>query len=174
MARITHIMDMDGFELSSGFLCKELAIIDVHDGSNVLAEFRLGKTINNLSADDRRTVEYTTNCVHGIPFTDFGFESYNQGDIKSVIRNFVSDCSNPVVAYKGGHFELDILRQMRINSYNLENMECPTYDNLIKNPKYRTFDKPCRLHCQTSLRTHCCLNEVKTFRLWYINEKGRF
>lgn len=174
MEQITHIVDMDGFIVDKIFLCKELSIIDVRDGSYEHATFQLGKSFHYLSNADKKSALYVSNFIHGIPFKDFGYEKYRQDQIFDVIQNFLHSCANPIVAYKGGCFERDILQKMSMKSINLEEFGCPKFDVLIQNPLYKITTEPCPLHCwrmkKPSLKPHhCCLREVQTFRAWLNN-----
>lgn len=74
MTQITHIIDMDGFIVDKQFLCKELAIVNVCDGSFKLAEFRLELNFHDLSDADKKSAWYVSNFIHGIPFKDFNNE----------------------------------------------------------------------------------------------------
>lgn len=180
MSEIDHIIDMDGFTVDGGktFLCKEMALINVCDGWHELVTFRLNRNFHSLSDADKKSVWYVKNFVHGIPFKDFGCEKYDQIEIFNVIKNFTRDFANPMIAYKGGCFERDILRQMKIRYINLETIGCPKYDILINDPTHKIPHIPCPLHCwvphKKNVKTkpyHCSLNEVRTFRSWLNNTK---
>ncbi|XP_076384533.1 uncharacterized protein LOC143263458 [Megalopta genalis] len=128
---------------------------------------------------DRKGVWYVTNFVHGIPFKNFsGKINYRGEDIKYIIREFTRSYKNPIIGYKGGNIERDILLKIGMRLRNLEDFGCPKYDILITDPSYGKFNSPCRLHCwiskrKSSKKYHCCLSEVRVFREWLLKLKER-
>jgi hypothetical protein len=190
--RVTHIMDLDGFVLHDGFLCKEMALIEVGTGTVHYEHFRLGRRYCDLTPKDRKVVNYVSRHVHGIPFVDHSNEELEQSDIRKIVLLLLSngnhELSDVVVGYKGGNLERMVLDSVGIPSVNLELIGCPKYDELMVSSKYdmlrsRTADQnsrnqsshvahaaACPLHVlfkQDSV-AHCAKHEVVMFRRWYL------
>lgn len=183
--RITHILDLDGFILSSGFLCKELALIEVASGKLLHSKFRLDCNFEQLDAIDRKRVEYVTNYVHGITFADSPDEIFSQTDVAIVLfnllRNGYHKLSNVLVGYKGGTLERDLLFKLRIPSINLETIACPKFDILFNDITYKHLIDDCATQWRDMLQNcplhntknqtitfHCAKIEVIVFRAWFL------
>lgn len=169
---ITHFMDVDGFMVSKRFLCKELAITTIN-GYSYQTDFLLGKRFKQLSPQDQKTVRYVYINVHGIPFKDFHTEQYTQSKLDLAINIMIGDTINPVVAYKGGHLEKDILERAGIPCVNLEGLGCPKFSELAETYGNSVLKNSCYLHKRKydrkRKRLHCCSTEVQLFRNWYID-----
>lgn len=180
---LTHIMDLDGFTVGKAFLCKDMAIIPVkRNATAISANFALGRTYDSLSRRDQTTANYLTKFLHGLHFNDLGIVELDQRDLADAIETATSDCNEPLIGYKGGHYERDILTDLGIPSVNIESIGCPKFDQLILEPKYRQSGstKPqCRLHKSLSTgpnkrHFHCPTYEVTVFRDWYLDTKPHF
>jgi hypothetical protein len=73
--------------------------------------------------------------------------------------------NNALVGYKGGRVEYDLLKQMNINSCNIELLECPKYEQLLS--KYDDKHTCCQYHINNTY--HCSAHEVQMFAK-YVNE----
>jgi hypothetical protein len=177
--RITHILDMDGFLLSDGFLCKELALIEVSTARLHYEHFRLGRQRSRLNRKDQKIVDYVSRNIHGIPFVDGDDERLRQEDLrKSLLKLINQSCyeiNDVVVGYKGGNLEKAVLDSMGIASFNLELIGCPKYDELVTCPQYQYVQNSsppaadCPLHVITDQnKLHCAKQEVCVFRKWYL------
>lgn len=173
-------MDLDGFIVDRKFLCRDIAIIPVRPSATAItANFALGRTYDSLSRRDQITANYVTKFLHGLKFDDTKTDVLDQADLVHAIDTAISDCDQPLIGYKGGHYEKDILMEIGIPSINIESMGCPKFDQLILEPKYQrpVLTKPqCRLHRSLPTRPngrhfHCPTYEVTVFRDWYLDVK---
>ena len=90
-----------------------------------------------LTPQHRRTVTYCSR-LHGMPWQPRSSERivHPQQQVEAVMRQWfelvqqTSRKQRPVVAYKGGHVELDLLTVMNIPTCNLELWNCPKVDAL--------------------------------------------
>ena len=112
--------------------------------------------------------------IHGMRFED-GDGDLPQHLIVPLLTAIQATCivesNKPCISYKGGHYERDLLRAAGIPHYNLENIGCPRYDELLK--LYNVIASPnCGLHCYVSpgKNVHCPQAETMLFRKWLLNE----
>ncbi|XP_043488059.1 uncharacterized protein LOC122514990 [Polistes fuscatus] len=128
----------------------------------------LSKKFSTLCESDRRTACYVTNKVHGIPFRDFCPEKYEKNHVHLELNKFRQrHGSKLLIAYKGGHIERDLLIQASITGFNLEDFDCPKYEDLIKiydDSKFRN----CYLHtsAKSTQPVHCPVVETLVYREW--------
>lgn len=186
-ARITHILDMDGFTLNGIFLCKELSLIEICTGMLHYERFRLNRTYEQLSTQEKNVANFVSHKIHGIPFVDTSEDIYGQEMIAARLLTFLSKGTHSlngiVVGYKGGNLEASLLESMGIVHFNLELIGCPKFDALMTDPRYeflksavvprdRCSDITCNLHTiarhEPSQVYHCCREEVTMFRRWYL------
>ena len=67
------------------------------------------------------------------------------------------------VAYKGGHYEKDLLKKLDISSVNLEELGCPKVDEIMSMYKRHDFTMArCRIHSHG----HCPMEEVGWMEFW--------
>ena len=127
MDQITLIIDLEGFQLSSGFLVRELGWCTMH-GENDSQHFYSRLRYKDLSVKDRRTVNCVYRHVHGLRFESSCKEAaLPQRDLEVVIRALYR---GGLIAYKGGHLEKDVLDRMGLPSVNLEEWGFPKADSL--------------------------------------------
>lgn len=177
-AKITHIIDIEGFYCNGQILYKELAIINCSSKHVYKTSFRLGISFYDLSYKDRITNSYVYKNITGIPFQDLPYERFHQKDIKSVIKKYLLEYvknapqSQVVVAYKGGNIEKKLLSNMHIPHFNLEIIECPKFKDLVKDKRFYKFnDVNCNLHRikfnSHRQRLHCAAEEIQVFDKWF-------
>lgn len=149
---------------------KELAIIDCTSGDVFRTSFRLNLRFCDLSFDDSKSVAYVTNYIHGIPFENFDSEIWMQDDVSHVISaHLKNDHDQPIlVGYKGGTIERNILRKLGFESYNLELINCPKYNDLIKDNRFNSYrNVNCNIHLSGKIKKlHCAAEEVQVFNNW--------
>ena len=127
MEEITLIIDLEGFNLSSGFIVRELGWCTMQ-GENDSQHFYSRLRYRDLNFKDRRRVNFVYKHIHGLRFeASFKEAALPQRDLEAVIRALYR---GGVVAYKGGHLEKDLLDKMGISSINLEEFGCPKADYL--------------------------------------------
>lgn len=189
---ITHILDLDGFFLQNGFVCKELALIEVATNCLNSEQFRLGRELEQLSKTERQHVAYVTRNVHRIPFRDTSNDRLSQQDVVHTLRQFLETAYQPLdcltVGYKGGNIEAILLSRLNVRSVNLELLNCPKFNDLVLQPTYQPLMRDvypdleqiqCSLHSFNAnanandddndcVSWHCAKQEVCVFRRWYI------
>ena len=154
---VDAILDCDGFELSgldiqktsvsthiaripakrkAVFLCREMAIaiLKYHEPFLTRNAFFETPTID-LTPQHRGMINFCSR-LHGLPWRSQNSERivHPQKQVEAVIRQWydivrqTSRKNRPVVAYKGGHYELDLLTTMNIPTCNIEQWDCPKVD----------------------------------------------
>jgi len=166
MEEITLIIDLEGFNLSSGFIVRELGWCTIQ-GENDSQHFYSRVRYRDLNFKDRRTVNFVYKHIHGLRFeASFKEAALPQRDLEAVIRALY--CGG-LVAYKGGHLEKDLLDKMGLPSINLEELGCPKADSLWSSDY--PPGKSCGHH-KTDLfkMIHCLKQETFLFFQWLQNQ----
>ena len=166
MEEITLIIDLEGFNLSSGFIVRELGWCTMQ-GENDSQHFYSRVRYRDLNFKDRRTVKFVYKHIHGLRFeASFKEVALPQRDLEAVIRALYR---GGLVAYKGGHLEKDLLDKMGLPSINLEEFGCPKADSLWS--WGYTTEKSCGHH-KTDLfkMIHCPKQETFFFFQWLQNQ----
>ena len=136
LSDVVAIMDMDGFVINKRFRCKELGVIKVGDAAAQSWFFDIGIRRGDLSAKDQRTSRYVQNNVHRLPFgIPPGVKAYPISALGNIITELfegMRKTNNSVIAYKGGHYEKDLLASLSIPSLDLEKYGCPKAKELIE------------------------------------------
>ena len=70
---------------------------------------------------------------------------------------------NLVLAYKGGHFEKDLLERLGVPSVNLERLGCPKASELIGD---LVWLETCGNHLVKEAFMHCPKVEVEAYGQW--------
>ena len=169
MDRIVGIIDMDGFTIAKKFYCKELGIINVKHNEGLSYHFNLGINWYDLSPKDQKNCAFVSEKIHKLEFEDP--KGIPLANLSCIVYNFykstkIDDMST--IGYKGGHFERDLLRKLKIPSVNLEDFGCPKAVHL--------FDKlvwleTCGRHIGEDPYLHCPKVEVEAFACW-LKEKS--
>ena len=172
------LIDFDGFQVpdrfgSQRFLCKEMAVTYLYKAETTRYTFQVGN-FYDLPPKTRKTVSWVMRNIHGMRFIDTSADlpQHALGPLLSAIQaSCIVDSNRPCIGYKGGHFERDILRSVGIPHYNLENVGCPRYDELLR--LYNVHSTPsCGLHCYAlpGKIVHCPIAKTMLFRKWLLNE----
>ena len=136
LSDVVAILDMDGFLINKKFLCKELGIIRVGDAAARSYFFDIEVNWRDLSVKDRKTCAYGMNHMRGLPFgVPPGVKPYSTSSVENIVsEQFKAVCKseNSVVAYKGGHYEKDLLASLGIPAIDLEGYGCPKAKDLMK------------------------------------------
>ena len=153
---------MDGFEVKKQFLCKELGMVRVGEGVG-----RIGVQWNNLSAKDKTTCRYIMQKIHKLLFgVPRGVKSVSIYKLESIVSSFYSEVKqseSSVLAYKGGHYERDLLGNLDIPMINLENYGCPKVERLIGQLAWM---ETCGNHLTADAYLHCPKVEVEAMEWW--------
>lgn len=171
------IIDMDGFEIpvkegGYKFLCKELGVSFLYKDVATRYTFQVGD-FYSLLPKARITAAWVMRHIHGMKFED-RHGDFPQSSIYELLLTIQLECiaesGKSFIAYKGGHYERDLLREVGIPYYNLESIGCPRYDQLLKD--YDVITSPtCGLHSYAlkSKQPHCPQAETMLFRKWLMN-----
>jgi len=104
---IGAIFDMDGYRLNNKFLVKELGWIPLqHDHAYSVHFYYRGSL--QQSSRDRRTNTWVYRNLFDIPYEAYWFGMIGCDKLPNVVRAFYPN-DGSVVAYKGGHYEKDLL-----------------------------------------------------------------
>jgi len=173
-APVVFIVDMDGFMSQKKFLCKELAYIDVLSHETYSFYFQVGR-YTDLTQSDRITANYCIKNIHGLAFHDAPLD-WPQTKVDDIFMFLSSEAmrrsinGNGLVAFKGGHVELDVFRRLGLQNYcNLEQLGCPKFSNIIETFPFKYTNTMCSRHIRLTHNTHnlhCPRCEVEGFALW--------
>lgn len=168
MNRVVGIIDMDGFTVTKKFYCRELGAIELGKDTADSQHFDMGICWQDLSVKDMKQCNFLTDKIHKLPFNNpCGTNTLPIGELKSVVQNFYQDIKRndqSCIAYKGGHYERDLLKELAIPSVNLEKFGCPKasvlFDNMI-------WLETCGQHFGERAYEHCPRAEVLAFAQWF-------
>ena len=167
MNEIVGIIDMDGFTVGKNFYCKELGTLKVGEDVGCSYLFDLCIRWEDLTSKEQKHCMFLTRNIHKLPFgISRGSNPIPLANLNSIVKRFYDNVKEnkwSTIAYKGGHFEKDLLYQLQIPSINLEFYECPKAEFL--------FDKlvwleTCGQHIGTHAYQHCPKVEVEAFAQW--------
>ena len=153
LSHVCLVLDLEGFEVQGQFLVRELGWCDwtgQHWALFIIAPPSLiqwpGKT------DVSFALYATTSTVYPIlPPTENKPRptAHLEQDVKELVHKFQQP-NKTVVAYKGGHYEEELLQRWGIPHFNLEQARCPKFDTmtrLCRPTSCGCHDHPWRHHC---------------------------
>lgn len=166
MRDIVGIVDMDGFTIRRKFCCKEIAILIMEEDPMMWNNtFHSQAVIDSMSRNDWKTHDYVVNHrIYDVPIYHRDFQSVRMECLDEVVLELYPDWGT--MAYKGGHYEKDLLEKLGIPSFNLEELGCPKANQLA--PRYDGCPQ-CGLH----QFGHCPKQEVALFARWFCGEMRR-
>ena len=172
MNNVVGIIDMDGFTVAKKFYCKELGVLKVGEDVGNSYLFDLGIHWQGLTSKDQKHCMFLTRNIHKLPFgISPGSNPFPLVNLNAIVKHFydgVKQNEYSTIAYKGGHFERDLLKQLHIPSINLEDFGCPKaeflFDRLV-------WLETCGHHIGTHAYQHCPKVEVEAFGNWLNEEK---
>ena len=166
MENVLGIIDMDGFVVEKRFYCKELGL---WRASETYAKSYLFDTClrwQELSEKDRRQCMYVMKYVHRLPFgrTKNARSSF---ELRKIVKEFYDTQTreDAIIAYKGGHFERDLLMELGIPSVNLEQYGCPKAARLFVELGWL---ESCGNHEEAGYE-HCPKVETEAYGWWLEN-----
>jgi len=119
--------------IGSGNIVREMGWCD-REGYATSLHFQPSFKYYQLSAKEKRQVDYVYKHVHALPFNAHPRElALPSRIVPQVVRALylLNRCHGlDVVAYKGGHLERDLLKKLNIPSLNLEEYGCPKANQL--------------------------------------------
>ena len=126
---------MDGFTINKKFYCKELGIPRVGNAAAQSYFFYLGVCWSDLSEKDRKACGYVIKYIHKLPFgVPQGVSAINLSAFESIVADVYREMKQDeslLMAYKGGHYESDLLANLDIRAVNLENFGCPKAEIIV-------------------------------------------
>ena len=171
LKRVIGIIDMDGFMVEKVFYCKELGIWRVGDVYASSYVFDMGLEWGQLSERDRRQCLYVMKYVHRLPFTvPWGVRSRELSELPGILTEFFEGNKGKgrdVMAYKGGHFEKDLLGSLGIPCIDLEEYGCPKAGGLFRDLGWL---ETCHNHIGKGMAyEHCPKVETEAYGSWITN-----
>lgn len=168
LENVIGIFDMDGFEINKKFYCKELGILRVGDIYAKSYFFDIGLQWCDLSERSKRQCHYVTENIHHLPFgVPQDVSAHRIQQLNTMVVNFYYQNRIDIMskmAYKGGHYERDVLVRLGIPSVNLESYGCPKAEFLFKELGWL---ETCGNHLPANdVHKHCPKVEVEAFGLW--------
>ena len=149
------------------FYCKELGLFKMGEVMARSILFDTGLRWWDLSEKDRRTCMYVTKHIHKLPFgMPHDVEPVRISALEGIVTDFyqaVKQNGNSVLAYKGGHYEKDLLASLTILGVNLENFGCPKAGELIHD---LVWLESCGNHTVPDAFAHCPKVEVEAYGHW--------
>ena len=134
MNNIVGIIDKDGFPIGKKFYCKEIGLLEIgkQEGSSFI--FDLNLKWKDLSPKHQKECMFLTKHVHKLPFkSPLEVKTFQIANLELIVTKFydrVKINKHSTLAYKGGHFERDLLTKLTIPSVNLEIFGCPKANQL--------------------------------------------
>jgi hypothetical protein len=148
---------MDGFQIGKKFFCKELGAINLGDSEASSFFFDIGLHWNELNEKTRERVTSSRRIYINSHLACRGaLKHFKFRTCQAIVENFYREIqidSNSTIAFKGGHYERDLLASLRIPAVNLECFNCPKaekiFDQLIS---VRNLWEPFRKQRLSTLR----------------------
>ena len=110
---------------------------------------------------------YVTKHIHKLPFgIPRDAKPARISALGEIVMDFyqtVKQSRNSVLAYKGGHYEKDLLASLTIPGVNLENFGCPKAGELMRD---LVWLESCGNHIVPDAFAHCPKVEVEAYGLW--------
>ena len=158
-------LDLDGFFVEGQFIVRELGWCDADAKRMGVIHYTHDKTWQHLSVKDRRTVNFVSRHITGLPWIPGPREKdcHSQDQLKEDIVQVWYKCKTQEacrVAFKGGHLERDLCDELRLPTLNLEDLGCPKYEHLTD---FDTF----HCGCHRGKDIHCAMAECYKFMCWF-------
>ena len=164
MNAIVGIIDMDGLTVNKTFYCRELGLLNIDEDIGTAYHFDTGLNWKDLTPKDQKSCAYVCRHIMKLPFT--GRQELPLSHLSTIVKDFYNNVKTSetcTLAYKGGHIEKDLLKELNIPALNLESFGCPKADHI--------FDKmiwleTCGKHFGIKPYRHCPKVEVEAYGLW--------
>lgn len=161
------IISTEGFLLDSKFHLKELGVMFTY--KNVWRKFRfsLGK-FKDLNPKLQLCANWTTRNIHGMKYAN------HRGELASIklleiLKALKKECdkeaSKPIIGYRGGYLEKQILDTCSIPHLDLQLLGCPKFNELFSGQR---FGVECKIHdhCNPNVVPHCPVVKCIYFKNW--------
>jgi hypothetical protein len=168
LENIVLIIDFEGFQTVYGFHIKEFGSVKMTDGIPSSDFVELPLRYHELNEKDRVMAAYVKRNIHGLrydnnPYLDLSIKSMKL-HIKKMYENLSYANPDALVAYKGGHIERDLLKEIGIPSVNLEHLGLTSKFDKLDIPIPDSI-KPCSRHAKIP-NVHCPIVELYVFYTW--------
>lgn len=167
LRKICLIIDLDGFHfgIDKKFHAREMGYASLTKNYVKSFRFNLKHLFKTLTENDIKTTSYCKFKIHGLAFRPIPDEkdTIPENELKDIIIKLYTNhktFDQNIIAYKGGRLEKDILDELKIPSLNLEDYDCPKYEDL-PTPAI----KDCGFHIKME-KVHCPLVECTAFYEW--------
>ena len=111
-----------------------------------------------------RSCNYVRTFIHKLPFdVPRGMKAFQISALEAIVENFYREIkvdTNSAIAYKGGHYERNLLASLNIPSINLECFQCPKAEGLFHQ---LVWLETCGHHLTNDAYWHCSKVEVEAF-----------
>lgn len=178
MDSVCLCIDLEGFYIPPTFHVREMGWCDhtgQHHGS---LHYDPGLQWTKLTAEQHRHIWHVIRHIHGLslhpPLNPLVGERIHPYHPVQALRDHVytlylqhATPQRNVVAYKGGHFERDLLKELRIPSLDLEEHGCPKFNDMLR---LRTVPS-CGQH-RHNPQAHCAEVECYHFIQWMRGQCG--
>ena len=105
--------------------------------------------------------------IHKLPFgVPCGVEAREVTALENIVESFYCEVKrneSSLIAYKGGHFESDLLVSLVILAVNLENFGCPKAEKLFND---LIWLETCGNHTAPNAYAHYPKVEVEAYACW--------
>lgn len=165
--QVCMVLDLECFCIDSKQCCRELGYY-THKHRYGRVAFFMNVPYRHLSERDKRRVNYVRRYIHGLTYRPRTEEhARNLKELKDTVLDIYERCKTDckyVVAYKGGHVERDLLRELNIPSLDLELYGCPKYEEI----DYHSWLVSCGFHADP-VHHHCSILECEAFWMWLLD-----
>ena len=149
--------------VSKQFVACEIGWCSIRGNAESI-HFELPRTYASLTPKEKKTADYVRNYVHALPFDARPQKHAVELELlKYVVQSLYDNHRTAhlwVVAFKGGHVEKDLLRELKIPFVNLEDYNCPKVKDLLTEGFRPILDCGHHLHSHT----HC--PRVECYLFW--------
>ena len=170
LARVCLVLDLEGVELQDQFIVRELGWCDWTGRHSGHVHYHPSVPYPE-DWKERRQIRFVRRHIHGLPYYPHGYEKARpavqlEHDVKRLVEQFQRPDKN-VVAYKGGHYEKDLLERWGIPHFNLEQAHCPKFNTMTR----LRYASSCGCH-DDPFRHHCPQMECYHFVHWMRGQMG--
>ena len=129
------VLVLEGFEVQGQFLVCELGWCD-WTGQHWGHSHYYPTQPYPEAWKDKHLIRFVCCHIHGLPYTPAHREQARpaadlEQDVKDLVHKF-QQLDKTVVAYKGGHYEKELLQRWGIPHFNLEQAQCPKFDTMTR------------------------------------------
>lgn len=134
-ARIAMVVDFEGVHLDREFQIMEVGWCSWDGVKCGCYHYYPKKNYRDLTVNHLRTVNYVRKHIHGLSYIPRKEIARSSRKVEKDIRELYDKCKDEYrtyVAYKGGIVEKNFLSQLNIPSINLECLECPIFNDMLR------------------------------------------